>query len=64
MRSTDFLQGFFRPKCLQEQLKHARSGTKISMTENEKAPDWLHCSQECVTESGLPNFFLSQRTNI
>jgi hypothetical protein len=22
---------FFRPKCLQEQLKHARSSTKISM---------------------------------
>jgi hypothetical protein len=34
-RSADFLQGFFRPKCLQEQLKHARSSTKISMI----APD-------------------------
>jgi hypothetical protein len=31
LRSADFLQGFFRPKCLQEQLKHARSSTKISM---------------------------------
>jgi hypothetical protein len=30
-RSADFLQGFFRPKCLQEQLKHVRSSTKISM---------------------------------
>jgi hypothetical protein len=30
-RSADFLQRFFRPKCLQEQLKHASSSTKISM---------------------------------
>jgi hypothetical protein len=30
-RSADFLQGFFRPKCLQEQLKHARTSTTISM---------------------------------
>jgi hypothetical protein len=30
-RSADFLQGFFCPKCLQEQLKNAHSSTKISM---------------------------------
>jgi hypothetical protein len=30
-RSADFLQGFFRPKCLQEQLKQIRSSIKISM---------------------------------
>jgi hypothetical protein len=30
-RSAIFLQGFFRPKCLQELFKHARSSTKISM---------------------------------
>jgi hypothetical protein len=28
-RSADILQGFFRPKCLQEHLKHVRSSTKI-----------------------------------
>jgi hypothetical protein len=31
-RSADFLQGFFHPKCLQEQLKHTCSSTKISMS--------------------------------
>jgi hypothetical protein len=28
---VDFLQGFFRPKCLQDQRKHTLSGAKISM---------------------------------
>jgi hypothetical protein len=41
-RSADFLQGFFRPKCSQEQLKHARSSTKISMG-SMLWPIFSHC---------------------
>jgi hypothetical protein len=35
-RSADFLQGFFCPKYLQEQLKHALSSTTISMAPTGK----------------------------
>jgi hypothetical protein len=30
-RSANFLQGFFRQKCLLDQRKHTHSSTKISM---------------------------------
>jgi hypothetical protein len=48
-RSADFLQVFFRPKCLQEQLKHVRSSTKISMLLSAQPP-FVFCSQDWLTD--------------
>jgi hypothetical protein len=49
-RSADFLQGFFRPKCLQEQLKHTCSSTKISMI----VCKYIFISRFC--SQGVPTF--------